>query len=280
MEGWESDSRDGEEQRLHAVCRASGGGDSERGPGVPLAGSQPARNPIASDHRIPGSLDRVRGQAATGALGALHSLGLDLGRILEPDSGGDLLARRPNASSPTPAVGDEPDLEARGRGDGVGRSCIAGCSIEASSGLGQDVSRLRLRSWNGWPSSSMPRTSGLALADRYRQAEAMDALDAAGVGWPVEWRAQGSGKDGSADIRAFGRAVEGGSLRPGGSLALAAAIRESEVRFDNNGNPSFEQGPSNVGASTCLSAAVLAIGAGSRAVGARSRNLVITTYLL
>ena len=70
----------------------------------------------------------------------------------------------------------------------------------------------------------------LALADRYRQAEAKDALDAAGVSWPVEWRAQGSGKDGSADIRAFQRAVEGGSLRPGGSLALAAALRESEVR--------------------------------------------------
>ena len=96
------------------------------------------------------------------------------------------------------------------------------------------------------------------------RAEAHDALDAAGVGWPVEWRAQGSGKDGSADIRAFQRAVEGGSLRPGGSLALAAALRESEVRVDNNGNPSLNKGRQR-GRIDVLSAAVLAIGAGSRA---------------
>ena len=110
----------------------------------------------------------------------------------------------------------------------------------------------------------MARTlSALALADRYRQAEGLDALDAAGVGWPVEWRAQGSGKDGSADIRAFQRAVEGGSLRPGGSLALVAALRESEVRVDNNGNPSLQKGRQR-GRIDVLSAAVLAVGAGER----------------
>ena len=92
----------------------------------------------------------------------------------------------------------------------------------------------------------------------------MTLLDAAGVGWPIEWRAQGSGKDGSADVRAFQRSIESGDLRPGRSLALAAAIRESEVRFDNNGNPSLQKGRAR-GRIDALSAAVLAIGAGSRA---------------
>ena len=161
------------------------------------------------------------------------------------------------------AVGDEPDLEARGQGDGVGDL------------YRRMLERGELRTWPGrvTPASSFlewlaelleGEDVALALADRYRQAEAMDALDAAGVGWPVEWRAQGSGRDGSADVRAFQRAVEGGSLRPGSSLALAAAIRESEIRHDPNGNPSLNKGRQR-GRIDVLSAAVLAIGAGSRA---------------
>ena len=160
-------------------------------------------------------------------------------------------------------VGDDPDLEARGQGDGVGDL------------YRRMLDRGELRTWAGRVTPAGPflewvaelldgEEVGLALADRYRQAEAHDALDAAGVGWPVEWRAQGSGKDGSADVRAFSRAVEGGSLRPGSSLSLAAAISESEVRHDQNGNPSLNKGRQR-GRIDVLSAAVLAIGAGSRA---------------
>ena len=160
-------------------------------------------------------------------------------------------------------VGSDPSPELRGQGDGV------------SDLYRRMLDRGELRTWAGRVTPAGPflewvaellegEDVALALADRYRQAEAHDALDAAGVGWPIEWRAQGSGKDGSADVRALQRAVEGGSLRPGGSLALAAAIRESEVRFDNNGNPSLQKGRAR-GRIDVLSAAVLAIGAGSRA---------------
>ena len=104
----------------------------------------------------------------------------------------------------------------------------------------------------------------LALADRYRQAEAQDAMAAAGAAWPTEWRAQGSGKHGSADIRAFQRAVLSRRLFPGESLLLESAIQQSRLRYDPNGNPALDKArqKSRIDA---LSAAVLAIGAGDRA---------------
>ena len=161
------------------------------------------------------------------------------------------------------AVGDDPSLELRGQGDGVG---------DLYSAM---LERGELRAFPGRVTPAGPflewvaelldgEEVALALADRYRQAEAMDAMDAAGVGWPVEWRAQGSGKDGSADVRAFQRSIESGDLRPGRSLGLAAAIRESEIRWDLNGNPALQKGRAR-GRIDVLSAAVLAIGAGERA---------------
>lgn len=103
----------------------------------------------------------------------------------------------------------------------------------------------------------------LAAADRYRKAEALDALATAGVDWPIDWRAVGSGRDGSADIRAFQKAVESQTLHPGESLLLASAIRESVLRFDSNSNPALEKGRQH-GRIDALSAAVLAVGIGTR----------------
>ena len=104
----------------------------------------------------------------------------------------------------------------------------------------------------------------VATADRYRQAEGLDALDKADVNWPMEWRAQGSGKDGSADVRAFQASIESNALRPGESLLLYSAISESAIRYDNNGNPALEKGRAK-GRIDALSAVILAVGAGARA---------------
>ena len=158
--------------------------------------------------------------------------------------------------------GDVPDLRARGEADGVGGRY---CDMEA---------RGELRTWPGrvTPVSMFLRwivellegeVPERALADRYRLAEAVDALVAAGVEWSMEWRAQGSGKDGSADVRAFQRAVHGATLRPGESLLLESAIAESALRYDANGNPALEKGRQK-GRIDALSAAVLAVGAGER----------------
>ena len=161
------------------------------------------------------------------------------------------------------ACGDVPNLRDRGAADGVGERyqqiadrgelrTYPGRVTPAASFLGWIVELL-----DGW-------TPTLALADRYRQAEAMDALTGAGAAWRMEWRAQGTGKDGSADIRAFQRAVAAETLRPGPSILLTSAVGESEVRYDDNGNPGLQKRRQR-GRIDALSAAVLAVGAGERA---------------
>lgn len=160
------------------------------------------------------------------------------------------------------AFGDVPDLSARGEADGVGRRYVA--MLDAGE----------LRTWPGrvtpvseflaWVAEHLEDESvALAAADRYRQAEAQDALEAAGVRWRMDWRAQGAGKDGSADVRAFQRAIEGGSLRPGESLLLRSAVAGSALRYDANGNPALEKARQR-GRVDALASAVLAVGAGSR----------------
>ena len=159
--------------------------------------------------------------------------------------------------------GDVPSLRDRGQSDGLGtRYC-------------RMAERGELRTWPGkvtpvsdfiaWIAELLDGAQPtLALADRYRQGECEDGLRAAGVNWPMEWRAQGAGKDGSADVRAFQRAVLSRSLRPGENLLLASAIADSIIRYDGNGNPALDKARRK-GRIDALSAAVLAVGAGERA---------------
>lgn len=160
------------------------------------------------------------------------------------------------------ACGDEPSLAERGLADGVGER------------YRRMADRGELRTWPGrvtpcgpfiaWLAEALGGVQPkLALADRYRKAEAEDALAAAGVRWPMEWRAQGTGASGSADVRAFQRAVLSRALRPGDSLLLGSAISGSRLRYDGNGNPALDKArqKSRIDA---LSAACLAVGAGER----------------
>ena len=98
-------------------------------------------------------------------------------------------------------------------------------------------------------------------ADRYRRAEALQALEAAGVNWPVVWRGQGASAsaDGSHDVRAFQRLVLSGRLRVGESLLMASAIKSSSLRYDASGNPALAKA-SACGRIDALSAAVIACG--------------------
>ena len=158
--------------------------------------------------------------------------------------------------------GDTPDLLARGEADGVGGRYMTMADrgeIRTYPGRVTPVS-LFLQ----WVVEELDGAIvELAAADRYRRAEAQDSLDSAGVNWPMDWRAQGAGQQGSEDIRAFQRAVEGGTLRPGESLLLKSAIGESILRYDSNGNPALNKGRQR-GRIDALSAAVLAVGMGSR----------------
>ena len=97
-----------------------------------------------------------------------------------------------------------------------------------------------------------------AYADAYRAGELRDALP-----WPLSIVRSGMGPDGSAAVRAFQRVVLTGALALRSNLSLASAIKESTLRRDGNGNPAIDSARSR-GRIDTLSAAVLAIGAGSK----------------
>ena len=158
--------------------------------------------------------------------------------------------------------GDNPDLMARGEADGVGDRYIRMADrgeLVTFPGRVTPVAEFLERIAAELASENVV----LASADRYRQAEAQDELGKSGAQWPMEWRAVGSGAHGSADVRAFQKSVEGGTLRPGDSLILESAIAESSIRYDGNGNPALDKARAK-GRIDCLSAAILAVGIGSR----------------
>ena len=97
-----------------------------------------------------------------------------------------------------------------------------------------------------------------AVADAYRSAELRDT-----VPWALAIVRSGTGPDGSQSVRSFQTAVLTGALSLTPNLSLASAIKESTLRRDANGNPAVDRARS-AGRIDVLSAAVLAVGAGSK----------------
>ena len=159
------------------------------------------------------------------------------------------------------AFGDDPPLKVRGEADAVDDRYER--MAERGELLTYPGRVTPVSAFLAWVAEDLQDADVEGAADRYRKAEAEDALQDAGVAWTMDWRAQGAGQQGSEDIRAFQRAVEGGTLRPGESKLLESAIAEAVLRFDGNGNPALHKGRSR-GRIDALSAAVLAVGAGSR----------------
>ena len=160
------------------------------------------------------------------------------------------------------ACGDTPPLLERSRADGLGDVY---CRM-------QDRGELRTYSGRVTPAAGFladcaERLDGVKVvaagADRYRQAEVEDALTAAGLRWPMQWRGQGAavGADGSHDVRAFQRLILSGALATAESLLMRSAIHESVIRRDASGNPALDKRRAN-GRIDALSAAVIAAGLG------------------
>ena len=158
-----------------------------------------------------------------------------------------------------------PDLLERGRLDAVGRR------YEQLHALGEIQT---------YPGRSTPVVAFLrdladdlqgetviALgADRFRQSEVQDAMSDALLRWPLVWRGQGASAtaDGSADVRAFQKAVADRSITVAeGKALMAHAISESAIRRDGSGNPALEKGRQR-GRIDPLSAAVIAAGLAER----------------
>ena len=103
----------------------------------------------------------------------------------------------------------------------------------------------------------------MAGADRFRKAEAQQALEDAASDWPVTWRGTGAHAraDGSHDVRAFQRLVLSEKIRIAPSLLLESAIAESTVRRDAAGNPALAKAREKARIDA-LQAAVIAAGLG------------------
>ena len=158
------------------------------------------------------------------------------------------------------AFPDTPDLLARGAADGVGglyEQMHERGEFAVYPGRVTPVAEF-LRDCAARLAGSRVLAAG---ADRYRQAEAIQALDSAGLRWPMTWRGQGASAtaDGSHDVIAFQRRVLGRRLACAPSLLMASAISESSIRFDASGNPALEKGRAR-GRIDALASAVIACG--------------------
>ena len=114
-------------------------------------------------------------------------------------------------------------------------------------------------------------------ADRWRDAEAYDALNAAGVPIaPFEARGQGF-KDGAEDVRLFRRACLEGRVRPAESLLLRHAMSEARVVMDPAGNAKLakqsEGGRRLRARDDAAAAAIVAVALGSRLEAAPRRPM-------
>ena len=113
------------------------------------------------------------------------------------------------------------------------------------------------------------------VADRWREAELRDALEASGIpACGLEVRGMGF-KDGAEDLRAFRRACETRKVTPVRSLLLRSALAEARAVSDPAGNSKLaknaEGGRRLRAKDDALAAAILGVAAGTRN-GGRSRR--------
>ena len=157
------------------------------------------------------------------------------------------------------ACGDNPNLLERGRSDGVGARYV---QMKERGELVDYPGRVTpVDLFLASVAADLGRLPIMAGADRYRRAEVEQALEIAGLRWPMAWRGQGASAtaDGSADVRAFQRMVYGRRLKVAPSLLLRASISESSIRYDASGNPALEKARSK-GRIDALQAGVIAAG--------------------
>ena len=162
--------------------------------------------------------------------------------------------------------GGVPDLRERGRADRVGdlyvRMFAAGELLTQPGRRVPKVSVFLREVLTRWGPPSC------VVADRWREKELCDALEASGCP-PAHLSVRGMGfKDGSADVRAFRRAVLSGKVSVLPSLLIRAAMAEARTVSDPSGNVKQAKGSQGGrrqrARDDVASAAILAIAEGSR----------------
>lgn len=108
------------------------------------------------------------------------------------------------------------------------------------------------------------------VCDRYRQAELLDALTAAGIRAPVVFRGAGF-RDGGQDVEGFRKAVFDGEVRTVPSLLMRSAAADALVVVDDAMNSKLTKARS-LGRIDAISASILAVAQGQRMKAAPLRK--------
>ena len=172
------------------------------------------------------------------------------------------------------AFPERPSLAERGLRDGVGdlyRQMAARGELVTCGGQAVSVPALLTAALERFG-----RPAALA-ADRWREAELRDALDAAGVP-RAALVARGQGfRDGAEDVRAFRRACLEGRVRPRVSLLMRAALSEATTISDPAGNAKLakasEGGRRFRAKDDAAAAAILAVSLGVRSESPRPAHV-------
>jgi phage terminase large subunit-like protein len=154
-----------------------------------------------------------------------------------------------------------PTLGDRGASDGVGSRYVEMNERGELSTLGDKTVPVAL-----WLQTVMQQVAGehvgALIADRFRQSELGEAIDAAGIKCPVIWRGTGW-RDGGEDVERFRRAAFDGLVRSAPSLLLRSAFADAVCLRDPANNLKLAKGRSN-GRIDAVSASVLAVAEGVR----------------
>ena len=163
-------------------------------------------------------------------------------------------------------IGGVPTLAERGRADNVGqlyRQMAERGELLVSEGR-------RTPDVEGFISAVVEQwgVPGAIVADRYKEGELFDALNAARVPTrPVTLRGMGW-RDGTEDVRRFRAAVFEGQVRAPRSLLLRSALAEARVVSDMAGNEKLAKGSQAgrraLGRDDAVAALVLAVAEGVR----------------
>lgn len=155
----------------------------------------------------------------------------------------------------------KPGLLDRGQADGVSGRYVEMQDRGELSTLG--VQTVPVAAWLG---EVLRRVEGETItcltADRYKQAEIGEALDAAGIRAPVVWRGMGF-RDGGEDCERFRRAAYDGKIKSLPSLLMRSALADAVCLKDAAANLKLAKARST-GRIDAAAAAVLATAEGAR----------------
>lgn len=165
----------------------------------------------------------------------------------------------------------QPSLLDRGQNDSVGNRYVEMSGRGELSTLGAMTVPVA-----AWLSDVMRHVEGQPIAalcaDRYKQAEVGQAIDAAGIRCPIIWRGFGF-KDGNEDCDRFRRACFDGRVKAKPSLLLRSALADAVCLRDPADNIKLAKSRS-LGRIDAVSASVLAVGHGARIFAAPVRKVL------